>query len=218
MLAQKITRTKVKGQGARKASSPDTEPRLYEYPWMKEEEEAGLAVNSSNDNSVASLSGIISDPMNDTTTTIVANNSPAMSLGDALSYFNFGDLRSIHDNWDTAAQNHQYTSSTQDLNHQATLRSLLGSSGTRTFVPIAPAPPANKSLEDNPGAVNMQQLISQDSYHSVLNALRATAQQQQQQQQQQLPSLGFGGDNSNGSNGNNVPPANWLTQPGPTFF
>jgi hypothetical protein len=35
-LCQKIVRTKVKGRGARKASSPETEPRLYELPWMEE--------------------------------------------------------------------------------------------------------------------------------------------------------------------------------------
>ena len=35
LLATKINRTKVKGKGARKASSPETEPRLYDYPWMQ---------------------------------------------------------------------------------------------------------------------------------------------------------------------------------------
>ncbi|CAB9511921.1 shock factor protein [Seminavis robusta] len=36
LLAQKITRTKVKGKGARKASSPETEPRFYELPWLED--------------------------------------------------------------------------------------------------------------------------------------------------------------------------------------
>ena len=35
LLAQKITRTKVKGRGARKASSPETEPQLYDLPWLE---------------------------------------------------------------------------------------------------------------------------------------------------------------------------------------
>ena len=34
LLCHQIVRTKVKGRGARKASSPETEPRLYELPWM----------------------------------------------------------------------------------------------------------------------------------------------------------------------------------------
>jgi len=43
LLAQKIVRTKVKGRGARKASSPDTEPRFYDLPWMKDETKAPSA-------------------------------------------------------------------------------------------------------------------------------------------------------------------------------
>ena len=43
LLAQKIVRTKVKGRGARKASSPDTEPRFYDLPWMKDETKARSA-------------------------------------------------------------------------------------------------------------------------------------------------------------------------------
>lgn len=35
LLAHTITRTKVKGKGARKASSPETEPQLYDLPWME---------------------------------------------------------------------------------------------------------------------------------------------------------------------------------------
>ena len=56
LLAQKIARTKVKGKGARKASSPETEPRLYEFPWMPETAKADVTYSG------PSTSAVVADP------------------------------------------------------------------------------------------------------------------------------------------------------------
>lgn len=121
-MAQNITRTKVKGKGARKASSPDTEPRLYEYPWVGSEAQktaagAGTAtagqsmmmpaqhhqhpallpaapVGGSTLVVAPDPTGLPPDPFL-SVPTVSWTSSPAFHLGDALSFFRYDQAQAL---------------------------------------------------------------------------------------------------------------------------
>lgn len=195
LLAQKISRTKVKGKGARRASSPETEPQLYDFPWMESTQKKKPAVSPSSEHSSAAQSAPPSSQTSSLATTfahlapapnamaaapsafsLYQANSPT-SLGDAL-----GLLSSITQVQSAMPSNVAgfggrdsiFLTSAGGANPNA-LNSLLSSfsaaapgpsSAASRYIPIAPAPPAQ-------GNTRKPILDNSNNYATVLAALKA---------------------------------------------
>lgn len=198
LLAQKIVRTKVKGRGARKASSPETEPKLYDFPWMKETKQTPqvvvgsvrqTAVSCNPDQRVSPTLAVLANlaPAPVTTgagapsATVLAGAlawaNPPRNLGQALGFLS------------TLSMSAQATTPlpggetmflpTPTSNQQASLNSLLSS-----FSPPAPAPaPVTSSVASmyvpiapappSQGAEPFKPTLeTSNNYSSVLAALK----------------------------------------------
>ena len=196
LLAQKITRTKVKGKGARKASSPETEPQLYDFPWMKvpekpsapsstgEQQNAAAAGSHRISPTLTALAGLapVPSPTVATSAFSVPRAHAPRSLGDALGFLstlNQVQAASPPSRVSVLQQGGEtmFLPTTSSSNNSAALNTLLSSFSTRTdpaqssaasrYIPIAPAPPAQGGEPIKP------RLETGTSYASVLAALKA---------------------------------------------
>jgi hypothetical protein len=208
-LAQKITRTKVKGKGARKASSPETEPRFYELPCMEETKPpatSGAASDTSSSAPPVSAPAAVAAAaapayVSDASTTESSHRPtpPPSSLGDALNLVINEKPAKLH----------------RQLHENLLLHpNLFGSATTaRNLVPIAPAPPAGRNssgdqqmalknaanlVNASRGSATAASLFAGNDYNTLLAALKIQAAMPQLQHVDPQPT--------------------WFTTPGPSFF